>query len=139
LPEALSRSVTCQRIIKLCLATAQRVGEIAGMRRDELDLERRLWSLPGSRTKNANPHTVPLSALAIEIIEEALADEGKSAFVFPSDGGSIPPHAVAKTITRGQKRIGIEHWSAHDLRRTALTRWPSWALRRSCSATSRTT
>ena len=31
LPKALARSVQCQRIIKLCLATGQRVGEVAGM------------------------------------------------------------------------------------------------------------
>ena len=52
--------VTDQRIVKLCLVTAQRVGEVAGMRRDELDLAKRVWALPGSRTKNGNPHSVPL-------------------------------------------------------------------------------
>jgi integrase len=36
LPRALARSVDCQRIIKLCLVTAQRVGEVAGMTRAEL-------------------------------------------------------------------------------------------------------
>ncbi len=32
LPKALPRSVQCQRIIKLCLVTAQRVGEVSGLR-----------------------------------------------------------------------------------------------------------
>ena len=105
LPTVLAKSVTCQRIIKLCLVTAQRVGEVAGMRRAELDLKRALWSLPGSRTKNGHPHSVPLSPMAIEIIREALADG--DAFVFPSDDGAIPPRAVAKTIARAtwQPRI----------------------------------
>jgi integrase len=39
LPEALVRSPECQRIIKLCLVTGQRVGEVAGMAKGELDLK----------------------------------------------------------------------------------------------------
>jgi integrase len=127
LPTVLARSVTCQRIIKLCLITAQRVGEVAGMRRAELDLKRALWSLPGSRTKNGHPHSVPLSPMAIEVIKEALADG--EAFVFPSDDGPMPPRAVAKTIARATEptkdhpkgRFGLAPFTAHDLRRTALT------------------
>jgi integrase len=122
LPTALPRSKAIQRIIKLCLLTAQRVGEISGMRADELDLRRGLWSLPGSRTKNGFQHQVPLSGPAIAVIKEALKDAGRVAeYVFSSNGGSLPPHAVAVTIRRGQKRFGIPQWTAHDLRRTALT------------------
>jgi integrase len=121
LPETLARSVQCQRIVKLCLVTAQRVGEVAGMRRDELDLAKRVWALPGSRTKNGSAHVVPLSDLALDIINDALADAGEGVFVFPSGDGPLPPMAVAKTIGRAQGRIGIAQWSAHDLRRTVLT------------------
>ncbi len=52
LPVSVAKSQTCQRIIKLCLVTAQRVGEVAGMRVDELDLASKTWFLHGSRTKN---------------------------------------------------------------------------------------
>jgi integrase len=121
LPQALARSEPCQRIIKLCLVTAQRVGEVAGMRRDELDLQKRVWRLPGSRTKNGYAHVVPLSALALNIIEGAVADADGSPFIFPSGDRPLPAMAVAKTIGRAQERIGIPHWSIHDLRRTALT------------------
>jgi integrase len=42
--------------------------------------------------------------------------------VFPNLGnGSLPGQAVARTITRAQERFGIAQFSAHDLRRTALT------------------
>jgi integrase len=114
LPIALSGTLTCQRIIKLCLITGQRVGEVAGMARSELDLKHGLWSLPGSRTKNGHPHAVPLSDLAIEIIRQG--DEGE--FIF----GPTPANTVAKMIIRAQDRFGIPHWTAHDLRRTALTK-----------------
>jgi integrase len=111
LPEALARSVQCQRIIKLCLVTGQRVGEVAGIVPAELDLTAREWRLPGSRTKNAHAHVVPLSDLAIRIIKEAFTDT------------PLAPAAVARTILRANKdgRFGIAPWSAHDLRRTALT------------------
>jgi integrase len=39
LPEALARSPECQRIIKLCLVTGQRVGEVAGITKSELGPE----------------------------------------------------------------------------------------------------
>jgi integrase len=121
LPTTLAKSKSCQRIIQLCLVTAQRVGEVAGMRRAELDLTRREWQLPGSRTKNGHAHCVALSDLAISIINEALADAGNSPFVFPSNGGALPAMAVARTIIRAQERFGIAQWSAHDLRRTTIT------------------
>ena len=61
---------------------------------------------------------VPLSPLAIELI-----GNGDSQQVFPnSEGeGTLPGAAVARTISRAQDRFGIAQWSAHDLRRTALT------------------
>jgi integrase len=108
LPEALPRYAP---ILRLCLLTAQRVGEVAGMRREELDLKQRLWSLPGTRTKNGHAHAVPLSSAAMEIIGEPASE-----FVF-----DIAPTVVAQAIIRAQARIGIAQWTAHDLRRTALT------------------
>jgi integrase len=129
LPKALAKSKACQRILRLCLVTGQRVGEVAGMRRDELDLAARTWLLPGPRTKNGQTHAVPLSSLAVAIIEEALEDAGKSAFVFPCGKGSLAPMAVARTIGRAHHvsddrplgRFGIAHFTAHDLRRTAIS------------------
>src|SRR5262249_40348682 len=129
LPDALPRSLGCQRIIKICFITAQRVAEVAGMVPAELDLKAREWRLPGVRTKNGDAHVVPLSELAIEISKEAMADAGKGAPLFPAGKGSLSPVAVARTILRANEiskerplgRFGIAPWSAHDLRRTALT------------------
>ena len=130
LPVSLAKSKACQWIIKLCLVTAQRVGEVAGMRWDEIDLVKGIWALPGARTKNGHPHTVPLSDMAVGLIKEAANAGGQSEFVFPSgDEGHLPPMAVARTIGRARVtseerpkgRFGIDHFTAHDLRRTALT------------------
>jgi integrase len=91
------------RVIKLCLITGQRVGEVAGMTSDELDLTRKLWNIPGSRTKNGHPHSVPLSQLALD----------------HTDGSSIDQAQVSSIIHYNQ--FGLARWTAHDLRRTALT------------------
>jgi integrase len=80
-----------------------------------------MWTLPGARTKNGHPHAVPLSDLAINIIKEALSDAGDSPFIFPSEDGPLPPDAVTRTIARAQARFGLPHWTAHDLRRSAIT------------------
>jgi integrase len=132
LPKVFAKSKSTQRIVRLCLVIAQRVGEVAGMRRDELDLDAGLWSIPGLRTKNGHPHRVPLPELAVSIIREALKQlDDKQPFVFPNleGGGPLPPRAVAKTVAAAQRsteekpmgRFGIVHWTCHDLRRTAVT------------------
>jgi integrase len=85
--------------------------------------------LSGSRTKNQHSHVVPLSDFAIEIVKKAMTDAGEGQPIFPCGKGSLSPVAVARTILRGNEitkdrplgRFGIAPWSAHDLRRTALT------------------
>jgi integrase len=135
LPDAISNSVAVRRIVKLVLLTGQRPGEVTGMRRSELDLKARVWSMPGARTKNGHPHAVPLTDSAIEIIQAALADiDAKGECLFPTSepGERLPhinPRAVARTLSRAHKsstahpkgRFGMTPWAAHDLRRTALT------------------
>jgi integrase len=101
-------SVQCRRVIKLCLVTGQRVGEVAGMHQGELDLPKAVWNIPAERTKNGHPHSVPLSALAVEIIREGPWQVGRK--------------HVTDTINERQDRLGVAHFTPHDLRRTALTK-----------------
>jgi integrase len=139
LPTVLARSKACQRIIKLCLVTAQRLGEVTGMEPGELDLKAAVWTIPGSRTKNKHRHIVPLSGTAIAIVKEALADTGKDTkWLFPAkDGeGPLPIEVVDKTVKRANDsdedrphgRFGMPHWTPHDLRRTALTNFAAMGI-----------
>ena len=100
------RSPACQRVIKFCLVTGQRIGEVTGLRRSELDLARKVWNIPGSRTKNGHPHSVPLSPMALEIIGESF--------------DVVRRMYVSDTIRENQ--FGLPRWTTHDLRRTALTK-----------------
>ncbi|MDX2275405.1 MAG: tyrosine-type recombinase/integrase [Hyphomonadaceae bacterium] len=120
-----------RRIIRLCLVTGQRVGEVAGMTRAELDLDQGIWTIPAARTKNAREHVVPLSDMALTILREQLAAGAGDALLFPGLGGQAPvtSASVATTIKRLERVgedgapliLGVAPWTPHDLRRTAAT------------------
>ena len=105
----------CHRaIVKLCLLTAQRVGEVAGMANSELDIKAGVWTIPAARSKNKNAHSVPLSGAALAVIKDHLVDEK----LFP-DAGSTD--VIGKAVERALPEFGVAHWTLHDLRRTAVT------------------
>ena len=67
------------------MVTLQRRAEVTGMALSEIDREKRLWLLPPERTKNRRAHVVPLSPLALELIDLALSvRNAESDYVFPS-------------------------------------------------------
>jgi integrase len=67
------------------LLTAQRRSEVGGMRWQELDLDKRVWSIPAVRTKNGKAHDVALSDLAFSII-----DKGVPRFEAPAGKDFLP-------------------------------------------------
>jgi integrase len=93
------------RVVKLCLVTGQRLGEVIGMTDAELDLGHKVWNIPGSRTKNGHAHSVPLSRMALELIKSGDRKVGRV--------------QVSRTVH--YRQLGLDQWSVHDLRRTALT------------------
>lgn len=102
LPDA-DMSESTRRILRLLLIMAQRESEIAGMMKIELDLPKRIWTIPGARTKNKQEH-VPLPDMAISIIQEQIEAAAALAkrkgrkpppFVFPGPGGARPSPAPA--------------------------------------------
>ncbi|UIJ72355.1 site-specific integrase [Aurantimonas sp. HBX-1] len=110
--------------ILLAAVTLQRRAEITGMRRSEIDREARLWIIPGKRTKNHRTHIVPLSPLAIELIDEAEALAGGSQYVFPSPRKTdepIGPSALSHAFRRVTAKAGLVGIRPHDLRRTGAT------------------
>jgi integrase len=55
--------------LRFAILTAGRSGEVMGATWSEIDLEQRLWTIPGARMKRDKPHKVPLSDEAIDILE----------------------------------------------------------------------
>jgi integrase len=115
-------------IVRLLILTGARRDEVAQMEWRELDLERALWSLPASRSKNRREHQVPLSDAAIDILKSLPRIE-RSGFVFttnartPVSGFSKAKpaldRAMAELVDEGSSPI--RGWVLHDLRRTVAT------------------
>jgi integrase len=111
--------------LRLALITAQRIGEVCSARLDHIDLgSDRTWTI--SNTKNGRTHIVPLSDLAVQVIEQATAgsEVGGKRYLFPSTGakGHLRPDSVNTALTRDRNVVRIEtRWTPNDLRRTAAT------------------
>ncbi len=129
--------------LKLQLATAQRKGEIIGARLSEFDFEEKAWTIPSERSKNGQAHRVPLSPLALELIEQARAlakesptDEPEWLFPSPQGNSPIKPDTVNQALYHAcmppedrpratglakKPAIGVSNVVPHDLRRTAAS------------------
>src|SRR3546814_17380611 len=57
-------------LFKLLLVTAKRRGEGRAMTTGQLDLGERLWTIPGKIATNGQPHVVPLTPQAVEVLKE---------------------------------------------------------------------
>lgn len=113
----------------LLILTAQRRGEVAGMRWTELDLEEGLWTLSAERTKAGRIHDVPLARPAIAILKNLPRFEGPHVFTTDSGAKAINSFSKCKVrldaeILRGRQRskdTRTAGYTMHDLRRTAAT------------------
>lgn len=109
-------------IIRLLFLTGQRSGEVCGMARGEIDLDRATWTIPAKRTKNGLTHVVPLAGPALATVERALdraKDEADSP-LFTRVGEPIESNAIAKAV-RLKLQVVNTHWTPHDIRRTVAT------------------
>jgi integrase len=121
---------------QLLLLTAQRRDEVGGVERPEIDIERRLWTIPREKAKNDRTHEVHLSSLAVEILK-GLPTIGDRYVLTTS--GDRPVSGFSKSKDRLDRhmldllcaelveaakdpdRAKIDDWILHDLRRTAAT------------------
>ena len=95
----------------------------------ELNLKAKVWTIPGNRTKNGQPHDVHLSDKAVRLINKLPRLE-KVDLVFtrtgatPISGWSKAKTALDTEIQRKRQELGQESmpaWRIHDLRRTFAT------------------
>jgi integrase len=113
--------------LKLQLVTAQRRGEIAKAKWSEIDFDSSWWTIPGINSKNELSHRVPLSKMAIEILRELKILSGDSEYILPSPVGDKPidGHSITRAVARNRKFLSIDHFTPHDLRRTAASHMTS--------------
>jgi integrase len=104
-------------IIELLVLTGQRRKEVARLNWEELDFEKRIWTIPKLRTKNGKEHVVHLSEEAIAVLNRM---ERRGPFVF-SVYGNKPYSAFSKVKPMLDKSSGVSGWRLHDLRRTCVS------------------
>jgi len=101
------RDATSALALELCILTAARSGEILGMRWSEVDLNRKIWTVPADRMKAGREHRVPLSPRAFAILRK-LEKLKTGEFVFPGQ-------------TRNKQLSNMAMWPAPGLNDTRLS------------------
>ena len=89
--------------------TATRSQEGRGAQWAEVDLAKKIWTVPGSRTKTGRDFRVPLSHRAVEILEDQKARTGDSPLVFPSPSGKVMSDATMSKMVRVAGIAGVPH------------------------------
>lgn len=83
--------------LEFLILTASRTAEVVGSKRknrpgitwQEVDLNKKLWTIPADRMKNKKEHRVPLTDRAIEILK-GMGEGAPHEMIFKSNKGEIP-------------------------------------------------
>jgi len=106
-------------IIRLCMLTGARVGEVRQARFEDFNLEHLTWTKPATTTKQRRVHRVPISDEAAVIVRQCRqAVFAGCPWLFPGDTPGQPVQEVRRFWRRIQKEAGIEDVRIHDLRHT---------------------
>ena len=115
-------------MVKLLLLTAVRKNELCAARWQEFDLDRRIWHLPGERTKTGTAIDISLPAVAVEWLRDLERLACGSEWVLPAHKMQhrMIPHIHENTLNVALVKVkrempGTEPFCIHDFRRTART------------------
>ncbi|OJA44761.1 integrase [Burkholderia ubonensis] len=113
-------------IVRLAVETGMRSSEITGLRRAQLDLNRRVVTLKD--TKNGSARLVPLTRAAVEILRSALDNSMRPDdidlvfFGEPGRDGRRKPYVFQKLWASIVQTVGLADLHFHDLRHEAVSR-----------------
>jgi len=106
--------------LRFAIFTAARSGEVRGATWREIDLDRRVWTIPAARMKAENEHRVPLSDAVLGLLRsllvvpgtgEALPMPSPDALVFPAPrGGMLSDATLLAVIKRMNKQTDRPRW-----------------------------
>ena len=120
--EGLALSEDMGLSLRMAMTTLQRGGEVVGMRWDEIDRKAKTWTIPAVRMKGKRPHKVPLSELALSLLNEADEVIGGKEFVFQSrrSQSAMDRRAFTRAMSASSPRLG----SPVQARMTSVARVP---------------
>ncbi len=104
--------------VMLSLLTGARRSNVLAMTWAEINMERRTWTIPGSKAKAKDNITVPLTDAAIDVLQARAEVSGAKGWVFPGTGKTGHLVEPKKGWARLLQRAGIEDLRLHDLRRS---------------------
>ena len=97
-------SMAAKLAFEFLVLTAARSGEVRLAAWNEFNLDAGEWTVPGERMKAKRPHRVPLSARALDILNEARALSDGTGLVFPSPAGRALSDS---TLSKRLRELGI--------------------------------
>ena len=106
--------------LHLIALTFARPGEIRSAEWTEVDLENKVWAIPGEKMKMRRPHRVPLAPQAIVVLQELEKITGRGRFLFPSNRSSMRCMSE-NTINAAIRRLGYskDEMTGHGFRSSA--------------------
>ena len=118
-------------VYRLLLLTGLRLNEVADATRSEFDEAKGIWIIPAARMKNKRPHSVPLTADIVAILE-SLPQFHRGEYLFSMTAGESPVWITDKVKKRldaamlaelktGDTKAKLEPWKNHHLRHTLKT------------------
>lgn len=115
-------SIVTRCALRLAPLVFVRPGELRQAEWAEIDLERAEWNIPASKMKTRNPHLVPLSTQAVEILRELQPLTGSGRYVFRGERNYERPMSE-NTINAALRYLGYdsETMTGHGFRATART------------------
>lgn len=111
--------------VKLLLILCVRKSELIKALKSEFDLDAAVWTLKKHRTKTETAIDIPLPTQAIDALNELFIRSADSNNLLPSRSPQHKklPHISEATLNKALEKItSIEHFTVHDLRRTAKTK-----------------
>jgi len=120
--EAYDGSFIVKCALRLLPLVFTRPGELRHAEWSEINFESAEWSIPAGRMKMKNPHLVPLSRQAIEILRQIQPLTGSGRLVFPGIRSAERPISDM-TLNGALRRLGVEkdELTSHGWRATART------------------
>jgi integrase len=111
--------------VHILLATGARLNDVAGMRTTEVDLERRTWTLPASRTGKRDNLVIPLIGIAWDKVDFAISAGRPGSDLALTATGRCPDSVWSATKSRLDKVLqqarpapDFPPWRLQDVRRT---------------------
>jgi len=106
-------------IIRMCMLTGARVGEVRQARFEQFNLDYAIWSKPASTTKQRKIHRVPISQDVVAIVRQRqLVVPRGNPWVFPGDAVGKPVREVRRFWVKVQREADLPDVRIHDLRHT---------------------